>query len=631
MNNVVGLKPAPLYKHICTIDFETYFSKDYSLKSKDLNTSEYVRHPEFKVQVLGIQLDDNEPKWVRGDACHTFFEQIDWSCTALLAHHVHFDGLIASHHFGVNPCFYLDTLSMARALHSNQLSAHLNDVAQFYEVGNKVPDVLDQTKGIRDLDEDLIKQLGTYCAVDTRLCKQIFDKMIQNFPRKELELIDLTARMFCDPVLKIDIPRVQNELENEVANKAKLVEEAGVPPSVLTSNKKFAEELENHGVSPPKKISPTTKKETFAFAKADLKFQELLDHPKEEVRKLVRARLAAKSTIGETRARRFLDSGRDGKRLPVYLNYFGAHTGRWSAANKMNLQNLRRGGELRRSILAPDHHKVIVVDSSQIEARVNAWLAEDEELLGLFRSGAEVYKHMASSIYNKPIEEIDGVERFVGKVAVLGLGYGMGTEKLHYTLQAGSMGPPVDISMDEARKVVTTYRESRHKIVSLWRKMDDVLADMFFRDTVKHYKCLAWHDDKIHLPNHLYLHYPNLKANGFDSENRIVHDVSYTDTKGDRKLYGGLLTENLVQALARIIVAEQMLAISRFLKKREDVKKGTYSRVVTMTHDEVVAIAPEADAEEVFQVMEQLMRMPLPWCEDLPLDCEGGYDSNYSK
>ena len=88
----------------------------------------------------------------------------------------------------------------------------------------------------------------------------------------------------------------------------------------------------------------------------------------------------------------------------------------------MNLQNLERGGELRKSILAPPGHVLVVADSSQIEARVLAWLANDSELLTLFENKADVYKHMAAKIYSITTEEVNKTQRFVGKVATLGLG-----------------------------------------------------------------------------------------------------------------------------------------------------------------------------------------------------------------
>src|SRR5690606_2260190 len=170
----------------------------------------------------------------------------------------------------------------------------------------------------------------------------------------------------------------------------------------LMSNPKFAALLQQRGVDPPMKISPTTGKVTYAFAKSDLDFQALAKDPR--VADLCEARIRVKSTIGETRAVRFLEAGKDGMCLPILLNYSGTHTHRWSGGNKMNLQNLKRGGELRRSILAPDGHVIVVADSAQIEARVLAWLAGQDDVVEAFRNKCDLYSEFASFVFGYPVD-----------------------------------------------------------------------------------------------------------------------------------------------------------------------------------------------------------------------------------
>lgn len=686
------------YERIVTLDFETYFSQEYSLKSKALNTSEYVRHPEFKVQCVAIKIDDQPVGWYRDRDVAAAISSIDWSTSALLAHHAAFDGLILSHHYGVVPAYYLDTLSMARALHSNGIRAGLDEVARFYNVGNKLPDVLPRAKGLRDLPDDLMTSLGQYCALDVELCRTIYSKMSSGFPQAELDLIDLTVRMFCDPVLRIDIPRVEAALLKEQQDRMALINNSGVDLTTLSSSDKFANALRRFGVEPPTKISPRTGKTTWAFSKTDLDFIELRVHPDQRVRALAAGRAAAKSTIGETRAQRFLDVGRDDKRLPVYLNYFGAHTGRWSAGNKMNLQNLKRGGELRKSIIAPEGHVIVVADSAQIEARVTAWLADDRELLGLFAAGEDVYKYMAAQIYNKPVSEITKDERFIGKIAVLGLGYGMGAAKFQHTLATGAMGPAVDLPYDECVRIVQAYRNTRLKISELWNQMDRILTEMILKRKGEH-SVLRWDEQyRIWLPNGLYLQYPGLSGDKYskfseeplekneqgkvvykglstkktkeevafrnifyrdyigavrarvlaatddidqEAEDQAHQDEEYvTDSSGKpkgKKIYGGLLTENVVQALARIIVGEQMLRISNNLKETSGApiagspEARMVRRVVTMTHDEIVVCVPAEAGQATLDMMIEVMRTPPSWCDGIPLNAEGGFDVNYSK
>lgn len=638
------------YRQIVTLDFETYYAADYSLKSPLINTSEYIRHPQFKVQCVGIKVGDEPVAWFRDRDVAAALASIDWSASALLAHHAAFDGLILSHHYGIVPAYYLDTLSMARALHSNAIGASLDTVAKFYRLGNKLPDVLSKTKGVRDLSDDVMTSLGQYCAVDVELCRMIYSKMSSGFPEAELDLIDLTVRMFCDPVLRIDMPRVERELRREQRRKDRILKCAGVPLNELSSSAKFAERLRSFGVEPPTKISPRTEDETWAFSKTDLPFIDLQHHWDKRVRRLVRARLSAKSTIGETRAKRFLEVGADGRRLPVYLNYFGAHTGRWSAGNKMNLQNLKRGGELRKSITAPEGHVIVVADSAQIEARVTAWLAKDQQLLDLFAAGSDVYKYMASQIYNVPVDQITKDQRFIGKIATLGLGYGMGWAKFQHTLATGAMGPAVKLPDLECQRIVNMYRASRFRIQRLWQSMDHILDRMCARESGE-FAPLWWDSEcRLWLPNGLFLQYPFIEGkldhiNGrlvdikyFDYQTGIANRISgKTDWDKGKKIYGGLLTENVVQALARIIVGEQMMRISLNLKETSGLPVAGSAevrpvrRVVTMTHDEVVVCVPEDEGMITLDMMIKEMKTPPKWCPSIPLNAEGGFDAIYSK
>lgn len=311
----------------------------------------------------------------------------------------------------------------------------------------------------------------------------------------------------------------------------------------------------------------------------------------------------------------------------------------------MNLQNLKRGGELRKSIIAPEGHVIVVADSAQIEARVTAWLAEDHELLGLFSEGADVYKHMAAQIYGKPIEDIAKSERFIGKIAVLGLGYGMGWAKFKHTLATGAMGPAVDMPDQECYRIVRMYRASRVRISRLWNDMDMLLCKLVMKHEGEYGPLRHDRDNKIWLPNGLYLHYPFLEAD-WDEVNERYRDYRYydyvtgiknrmtgqKDKSNSKKIYGGLLTENVVQALARIIISEQMLRISNRLKETGSPPEVRMSRrIVTMTHDEIVVCVPAEDGQATLDMMIEEMRTPPAWCKSIPLNAEGGFDVNYSK
>lgn len=610
-----------------TIDFETYFDNDYTLRK--MNTSSYIRDERFKVHMAGIKIGRRPVKVLTGGKLHDALKAIDWATHALLCHNTAFDGLILSHHFGVVPYLYLDTLSMARGLHSNDIGAGLDEVARFYGVGNKIPDVLDSSKGIRDLDKTLYAKMAEYCAEDVRLTFDIFLQMLVLFPAKELRLIHHTVRMFCDPILKVDLPRVEKELAREIKEKEDLLVRVSGGETdlekarkVIASNESFAQLLRDEGITPPTKISPTTRKQVYAFAKTDLDFTALSEHPHERVRDLVDARLAVKSTIGETRASRFLEAGKNGWSLPVLLNYYGAHTGRWSAGNKMNMQNLPRGGELRLSILAPKGHQLVVADSGQIEARVNAWISEQFDLLDAFAAQSEtsptdVYTQFASMIYGREITKKDKLERFIGKIGVLGLGYSMGAAKLQTTLALGTMGPAVFLELDMCQKIVNLYRRKNFKIVQFWKKCDEIIQDMIVGRSGE-YKCLRWETERIWLPNGMCLKYPGIKAKV--GENGYT-EYSYMRKGIETKIYGGLLCENIVQALSRIIIGDQLLELT----DRHDY------RIVTTTHDELVSCVRTVSASKCFKTMLKVMTTPPAWCSELVLSAEGGWAENYSK
>ena len=171
----------------------------------------------------------------------------------------------------------------------------------------------------------------------------------------------------------------------------------------LSSNPKFAKLLENFGVSAPMKVSKTTGKQTYALAKNDALFQQLLNSSVEEVRLLCEARLKVKSTTERTRATRFYEISQRGK-LPVPLSYYGAQTGRWTASkgSAINMQNLKRGSFLRKAIMAPEGYQLVVGDLSQIEPRVLAWLSDYEDMLDIFRKGGDPYAAFGAQMFNIP-------------------------------------------------------------------------------------------------------------------------------------------------------------------------------------------------------------------------------------
>jgi DNA polymerase len=384
------------------------------------------------------------------------------------------------------------------------------------------------------------------------------------------------------------------------------------------SNDKFAGLLRGLGVAPPHKISPATGKKTYAFAKTDEGFKALQGHEMYEVQALVAARLGNKSTLEETRTQRFIDIAKRGN-LPIPLRYYAAHTGRWGGSDKINIQNLPSRGPdgktLKQSLIAPENHMLIDCDSSQIEARVLAWLAGQNDLLQSFANKEDVYIKMASRIYNVPEEEVTKDQRFVGKTTILGAGYGMGAVK--FKAQLKNFG--FDMDLDEARRVINIYRAANAHISTLWHE-SQVLIENMVRKTPTRIGTPRLIESMgnipaITLPSGLLMRYPDLRAE------RNENGVQYTyKTRNSRtKIYGGKFVENVCQAVARCIIAEQMLKIASKYK------------VVLTVHDSIVVCVHYNDVDIACEYVEDCMREVPVWAEKLPLDCESGVGKSYGE
>lgn len=669
------------WDRLVSLDFETYYDTDYTLSK--LSTSEYVRDERFEASMVGIKIGNKKTKVVPHNKIAAELAKINWETHSVLCHNVQFDGFILSHRYKVFPKRYYCTLGMARGLHSNEIGAGLHDVSVFYGGKGKIEDGVENMKGVRFKELFANKPLWNrsveYCANDVDEMFRIFCAMHPLFPAKEMDLIHMTARMFCAPVLRVDIPRVQAEYEREVTRREELLlnlldprqyddildgkdkklegkeRDMRIVKKVVGSNERFVALFENLGIARdqlPRKLSPAWMKKSqaereespdskwaFAFAKDDLEFLAMPDKVweyfphldpnnaddaleaaelSEKLQQLIDTRIAVKSTNNITRTERFLKAGANGMPLPVGYAYYRASTGRWGGNNKMNMQNLTRGGELRLSILAAPGHQISVADSGQIEARVNAWLWDQFDLLEAFRHKRDVYSEFATDIYGRKITKEDKNDRHVGKVCVLGLGYQMGAPKLQMTLARGALGgPKIALSLDQCKHIVNTYRRKYYAIKQGWDRCSTWIEHMANPDAEPiQYKCLEIGYEYIRLPNGMSLKYPDLRKARGDKD---WDEWSYQSGDLRKKIYGGLLCENLVQALARIIVAEQMLMI--------DVKYP----VVMTTHDECVTHPKKKDAAKCYAFMEKCMTTPLWWCPEIPLAAEGGTADNYSK
>ena len=624
---------------IVTFDAETYYDREYSLSK--ITTEDYVRSPQFELIGFAIKTNDGPTQWVPKPDCQAFLKSFDWSDAMVVCQNTAFDGAILNWLYGVEPMVWADTLGMSRALYPHDKAHSLKAQAERMGVGVKGDEVLNAIgKRYADFYDAELARYAMYCINDVELTYDIFMKyMAMGFPKQELKLIDLTLRMFIEPVLELNPELLRDHLEEVKDLKQTLLYSVRAMLStdsdlevrqgmweldndglktLLMSNDKFATVLQSLGVSPPTKISPATGKVAWAFAKTDEAFKALEDHEDARVQALVAARLGNKTTLEETRTERFIGMARRGK-FPVPLRYYGAHSGRWSGQDSVNLQNLpSRGanaGKIKKAIMAPDGYVVIDCDSAQIEARVLAWLAGQDDLVQAFKDKQDVYKLMATKIYGIAIDDVNKTQRQVGKTVVLGAGYGVGHVKLQTFLknQAG-----VEVTLEEAKRIIDTYRSTSFKIADLWRNAGDALKAMLTGqsmqiDAVGLVKAIP--GKGLTLPNGLHIQYPGLREKANEESGKF--ELVYYSKGLPVRIYGGKVVENICQAVARQVVAEQMLRVSKRYK------------VVLTVHDAVAIIAKKDEADEAQAYLEECMSWNPKWAVGLPLACESGVGASY--
>jgi len=620
-----------------TLDFESYYTKGLGFRTQ--TTEEYVRDRRFEVIGVGVKIDDAPTTWFSGTHVEIkeHLKKIDWSEAALLCHNTLFDGCILSWHFDCHPAYLFDTLCMARAIHGVDAGGSLKALALRYGLGVKGDEVIHaEGKRRQDFTEEELQRYGEYCKNDVELTLGLFHVLTSAFPQNELDLIDMTLRMFTEPVFHVDDVLLQDRLielrEEKMALLQTLMEQLKCKDEEavrkkLASGKQFAAILTEHGVEVPMKPSKGKKSKgemTYALAKNDEGFLALAESDDEFIQQLCAVRLGTMSTLEESRIQRFIDTGKRNKgRLPIPLKYYGAHTGRWAGSDKVNFQNLpsrdKKKKTLKNAVIPPDDYVVINCDSSQIEARILVWLAGQEDVIQQFANGEDVYSVFATKIYGRPISKADPVERFVGKTCILGLGYGTGALKLQHTLKTSP--PGAIVTEDEAKEFVKTYRDTNDKVIELWREGDRVIKDLADWPAGKkpyYYgknKCLEVHPEGIKLPNGLMIRYPELHLNTEETKSQYV----YKSRKGPVSLWGGSLVENVVQALARIVVGEQMLDI----QKRH--------RVALTVHDAAVIVPLETEKDEAMKYVIECMSVPPEWARGLPVACEAKYGHSYGE
>lgn len=624
------------------LDFETFWSATHSLTK--MNPIEYVMSDETEIISCAIKQGGNETRvFVGQDEIHMALSSIDWGNSMAIAHNMSgFDAMILAWRFGISPKAWGCTLAMSRPLHQKSVGGSLKALVEHYSLGVKDNTVLMNTKGrhLKDFTSDEIAAMRVYNKADTDQCAMLFNIFKPQTSAKEMWLIDATIRMLVEPQFDVDEALLRKTLKDEGARKQQMLvdlatmtgayepgmtdeDAAEAVCKTLGSAAKFGALLRDLEVDVPMKVSPTTGKPAPALAKTDEAFIALTKHEDPVVAAAANARLGVKSTLLETRIDQFLKASEaTGGKLPIPLTYYGAHTGRWSGWG-YNPQNLPRisgkpSDALRNSLKAPPGYKIVVSDLSGIELRVNHFLWQVPYSTKLWTADptADLYRAAGAEWYGKPMDEITKDERHLEKIKQLGLGFSAGgiTFKKIAKLMGG-----IILTDNGAVEAVVAYREKHQEIVQGWRRCDRSLG---FINEESEVEIDPWGLCKtvsggILLPSGRSILYPKLR--------RTTHDGKAVWKCGEGRneifLSGGKVDENIVQAIARDVISDQMIEIF----------KRTGLRPALIVHDEVCMIVREHNADSVLNTMNDVMRTPPKWWPELKLWSEGSIGATYGE
>lgn len=659
---------------LLTLDFETYYNSKEKYSLRHMTAEEYIRDPRFQIILVSLKFNDRPAFWISGthEYLASKLSQIAWNRVIALGHNMAgFDSLVLTEILGIYPAFWQDTLSIGRALHGGG-SVSLRNLAKRYLLDKQKGDEVERVDGKRreDFTDEQLRRYGDYSVDDTEICYTLYHIMKPQMPTKELRQVHLFTRMFAEPKLELDTVGLDLMGKQLAIQKKNLLDQCGVDQKQLRSDVKFAEILRSMGVTPGTKYNKNNE-EKFAFAKTDRFMKDLEQHDDERVRLLVAARLKTKTTIEETRIQRFLGIGSRGP-LPALLNYGKTITHRASGGGGINLQNLTNNrpvtedtisgallathngrqtldrydpttgyiytneGDsinpkvdghschlygLRDAIMAPDGRLIVACDSSNIELRVAHLLAGQMDTIERILNGEDLYCWFAGDIYGRIITKAnDPKERQHGKVGMLQLQFQSGAASFQFA--ARTMGG-VFLTMEEAQTTVDTFRAKFPMLPKIWYRCQDAISDIYHgrRAFIDQWGLCHTEHEAVVLPNGMRLHYNNLRREFSDDFGwQWVYDDK--ETGKPKKLYGGSLFQNMVQALARIVVFDQTLVIeSRWATTR--------TGVALIVHDEVVSVIEQAQAQQAEQDIVAIMSKPPGWWPQLPVAAESGVARTY--
>ena len=681
---------------LVVIDFETYWdSKTYTLSK--MGPIEYVRNEKFTPQLCAFTLSNGsccvDCSVVEHERLRTTFENLDTHDVAWCGHNMHgFDSLILSEFFDFHPQKIYDTIAMMRWTGLSRVCRESHAaLTEFLGNGNKAAGtvVSDHKQWPDDFTPEERAFFIQYCKDDAGQCYQNAQAMLPYMTPDALRFMSITARMATEPSFVLDEDLLLEYLSDLDAAADKARQELMAMFSfqtnadmlaALRSADKFADMLRSLGIEPPLKESAAktkTKREklqlaadagrpgaaeelenmqpvmTYAFSKTDVDFVLMQDHPDPRVALLVRTRLQLNSSIDRSRAETLLKFARMHKPLPIMLGAWLAHTGRYSAGasadagtktDKLQFQNLSKRDpskrKLRQAIKVPKGKVVVACDSSQIEARGLAFVANEVGLLTQFREGRDPYSELAETIFGVPWQDIKAgaksgdkqmkMYRNTGKTGILSCGYGVGHHKYSNTLlrQGIHLHEDLDRHHELARYAHGIYRAAHPNIVAFWKTAENVLEAMLRGESgtfggpnndiytfgimpvgPRTDLCVP----SVRFPSGYILRYPGLRAERNDRGKwQFVYDTYKGASKIPTHIYGGAFTNNLVQGLSFVDVI-------MYQGCRMD-EAGI--KLACNIHDAWASVVPEEQGEYVKQQMLHYMSMVPPALNGLPVACE---------
>lgn len=608
---------------IVTIDFESLFTDDYTLKK--LSTEAYIRDKRFEPHGAAIKWSADTPaRWYDARQLEFVLKQEDWSDTAILCHHAQFDGFILSHWYHVEPKLWLDTLSMARLLLGNHLSVSLDSVRAFFGLPNKrTPYEKFKNKHWHELDEATQIELADGCCDEVESIWTIFCKLAKQFPRSQYEVVDCLIRMFVDPVLVGDTEFFARVWQAENNKKQKYLKYFDVSEAEFQSAEKFAGLLRAFGEEPAFKNGKNG--EIYAFARTDEYMQSLLEHEDPYIASLAQARLGIKSTIQQTRAETLGFMSTRGP-LAIYARAYGARTTRPSGGDKSNFLNMKKvdpdmpkldtNATLKEGICAPDGYLLAAVDASQIDCRLANTVAGQWDVVENFRNGGDPYVGVATEFYGYLVNKKDHPkERQLGKVVELQSGYGSGGEKIRHTLRTKA---GIVISEADGLKARDAYRSTHPAVEQMWRDGGRMLARLAGGPPIQ-WGPVELRNNRMWLPNGCPIIYDTLEYH--QDQETFEEGWRVKTRKGWEKLYGAKLFAEMIQGLTQTVVSDAMVRINR-----------AGIRTLNFTYDELLLlIKRDGHEQKALEFCLQEMKRTPEWLPGIPLDAEGGLSERYAK